>query len=80
MHCKNCHKPLSDEQNFCDDCGAKRIRNRLTPKILAAQINEQFISIDNKFLRTFILKLLQYIEFNIQNLLKITDLTCMNHH
>ena len=54
MHCKNCHKPLSDEQNFCDDCGAKRIRNRLTPGVLAAQINEQFISIDNKFLRTFI--------------------------
>ena len=30
------------------------IRNRLTPKILAAQLNEEFLSIDNKLLSTFI--------------------------
>ena len=54
MDCKNCHKILNDTQNFCDECGAKVIHNRLTPKVLAHQINEQFISIDNKFLRTFI--------------------------
>lgn len=54
MNCKNCKKPLKETQQYCDDCGAKVIRNRLTPKILAAQVNEQFISIDNKFFRTFI--------------------------
>ncbi|WP_296384351.1 DUF3667 domain-containing protein [Winogradskyella sp.] len=54
MDCKNCNKTLNNNQCYCDDCGAKVIQNRLTPKILAAQVNEQFISIDNKFLRTFI--------------------------
>lgn len=54
MDCKNCHKPLNDSQNFCDDCGAKIIHNRLTPKVLLHQINEQFLSIDNKFLQTFV--------------------------
>jgi hypothetical protein len=54
VNCKNCNKALKDTQKFCDDCGAKVIQNRLTPKILATQVNEQFISIDNKFLRTFI--------------------------
>jgi hypothetical protein len=30
------------------------IRNRLTPKVLAEQVNEEFLSIDNKFLITLI--------------------------
>ncbi|MEO1033377.1 MAG: DUF3667 domain-containing protein [Bacteroidota bacterium] len=54
MNCKNCNYPLSEGQNYCDNCGARIIRHRLTPKILAKQINEQFLSIDNKFLQTFI--------------------------
>lgn len=54
MNCKNCNKALKDTQKFCDECGAKVIQNRLTPKVLAAQVNEQFLSIDNKFLKTFI--------------------------
>lgn len=54
MHCKNCNNTLRDTQKFCDECGAKVIQNRLKPKVLAQQVNEQFISIDNKFLRTFI--------------------------
>tara|TARA_R110002111_G_scaffold17858_1_gene44391 strand:- start:4150 stop:4935 length:786 start_codon:yes stop_codon:yes gene_type:complete len=54
VNCKNCNNNLRDSQKFCDECGAKVIQNRLTPKVLAAQVNEQFISIDNKFLRTFI--------------------------
>ena len=52
MNCKNCDNTLKDSQKFCDECGAKVIQNRLTPKVLATQVNEQFISIDNKFLRT----------------------------
>lgn len=54
MNCKNCDKGLNDTQKFCDECGAKVIQNRLTPKVLAGQVNEQFLSIDNKFLLTFI--------------------------
>ena len=54
MDCKNCNTTLNEEQRFCDECGAKVIQNRLTPKILATQVNEEFISIDNKLLRTFI--------------------------
>lgn len=54
MNCKNCNKTLNQSQRYCDDCGAKVIYNRLTPKVLATQINEEFISIDNLFLRTFI--------------------------
>ncbi|WP_111683395.1 DUF3667 domain-containing protein [Winogradskyella tangerina] len=54
MHCKNCNHPLSENQNYCDNCGAKVIRNRLEPKVLIHQVNEQFLSIDNKLLRTFV--------------------------
>ena len=54
MNCKNCNKTLKASQKFCDECGAKIIQNRLKPQVLAQQVNEQFISIDNKFLRTFI--------------------------
>jgi len=54
VNCKNCNTPLKQEQKFCYECGAKVIQNRLTPKVLAVQVNEQFISIDNKLLLTFI--------------------------
>jgi hypothetical protein len=54
MNCKNYNKVLVDSQKYCDECGAKIIQNRLTPKVIAAQINEQFLSIDNKLLKTFI--------------------------
>lgn len=54
MECKNCNNTLRNTQKFCDECGAKVIQNRLKPKVIAQQVNEQFISIDNKFLSTFI--------------------------
>ncbi|WP_458629038.1 DUF3667 domain-containing protein [Winogradskyella sp. PC D3.3] len=54
MHCKNCHNTLRNTQKFCDECGAKIIQNRLKPKVLAQQVNEQFLCVDNKFLLTFI--------------------------
>tara|TARA_R110002049_G_scaffold27927_6_gene95783 strand:- start:1960 stop:2739 length:780 start_codon:yes stop_codon:yes gene_type:complete len=54
VNCKNCNNNLRDSQKFCDECGAKIIQNRLKPKVLVAQVNEQFLCVDNKFLRTFI--------------------------
>lgn len=35
-------------------CGAKIVKKRLTMRSIAADINEQFLNIDNKFLKTFI--------------------------
>ncbi|MDO1499889.1 DUF3667 domain-containing protein [Winogradskyella maritima] len=40
--------------NYCPECGARVIRNRLTPRVLAEQMNDEVLSLDNKFLRTFI--------------------------
>ncbi len=53
MHCKNCQTDLNVSQNFCFECGAKVIKNRLTLKIIANQVTQEFFSIDNKFLQTF---------------------------
>ncbi|MCW5519291.1 DUF3667 domain-containing protein [Aureitalea sp. L0-47] len=54
MNCKNCNHQLSETDNYCLDCGAKVIRNRLTMRSLIAHFSEQFLSYDNKFLTTFI--------------------------
>lgn len=54
MECKNCTSTLSSTQNFCSNCGAKVIHNRLTFKSLWANFTEQFLSIDNTFIKTFI--------------------------
>jgi len=54
MTCKNCKKSLEDSCDYCNSCGAKVIRNRLTIKNLFEHFIDQFLSIDNRFLRTFI--------------------------
>jgi len=54
MNCKNCNLLISDKDNFCNNCGAKIIRNRLTIKNLFEHFSEQFFNYDNKFLQTFI--------------------------
>ncbi len=54
MICKNCNTELEAQHKYCHECGAKQIQNRLMPAILVQQVNEQFLSIDNKLLRTFI--------------------------
>lgn len=53
MECKNCEKQLVESDNYCQACGAKVIRNRLTLKNLFAHFSEQFLNYDNKFLNTF---------------------------
>lgn len=54
MNCKNCNTSLLNHQKFCLECGAKVIKNRLTLKNIFEDINDQFINIDNIFLKTFI--------------------------
>ena len=54
MECKNCKKILPEMAFFCDKCGAKVIRNRLTPRNLISYSLETWFNIDNSFLRTFI--------------------------
>lgn len=54
MNCKNCHTELPAESEFCNSCGGKVIRNRLTFRNLFEHISETFFNYDNKLLRTFI--------------------------
>jgi len=53
MQCKNCNHAINTGQNFCGNCGAKVIRNRLNPRILAEQVNQEILAIDNRLFRTF---------------------------
>ncbi|WP_452228229.1 DUF3667 domain-containing protein [Lacinutrix sp. MEBiC02404] len=54
MTCKNCDTFLNETDDFCNSCGAKVIRNRLTIKNLFEHFTETFFNYDNKFLQTFI--------------------------
>ncbi|WP_340203079.1 DUF3667 domain-containing protein [Ascidiimonas sp. W6] len=53
MKCRNCNLDLKEEENFCKECGAKVIRNRLTLKNLWAEVSERFLNYDNAFAKTF---------------------------
>ena len=54
MHCKNCNTELLETNDYCNYCGAKVIRNRLTIRNLFEHFTEHFLNYDNKFLKTFI--------------------------
>lgn len=54
MNCKNCNTKLSENSEFCNSCGGKVIRNRLTFRNLFEHLIETFFNYDNKLLRTFI--------------------------
>lgn len=54
-HCKNCNHLLDPDRDFCPNCGAKVIRNRLTLRNLWDDFSEQFLNYDNKLLQTFIM-------------------------
>lgn len=54
MICKNCQTEIEATDDFCKNCGAKVIRNRLTIRNLFEQFSEHFLNYDNKFLQTFI--------------------------
>lgn len=54
MNCKNCYNDLVRNSDYCNYCGGKVIRNRLTIKNLFEHISETFFNYDNKLLKTFI--------------------------
>ena len=54
MECKNCSITLTADSSYCNMCGAKIIRKRLTLKNLFEHISETFFNYDNKLLRTFV--------------------------
>jgi hypothetical protein len=54
MNCKNCKRELLDDSDYCNKCGARIIRNRLTFGNLISHFSEEFLSYDNKLLQTFI--------------------------
>lgn len=62
MVCKNCDRILSATDNFCNDCGAKVIRDRITINHLFTEFRETFFSWESNLpFRTFI-DLLQHPE------------------
>jgi hypothetical protein len=54
MNCKNCQNELTPESDYCNICGGKVIRNRLTLKNLLQHLGENFFNYDNKLLKTII--------------------------
>lgn len=54
INCKNCKKALSIDSSYCNACGGRVVRNRLTFRNLFEHITETFFNFDNKLLRTFI--------------------------
>ena len=52
MVCKNCKRLLPQQINFCNGCGAKVIRNRLTIHNLFDDFTDRFLNYDNKFIQT----------------------------
>lgn len=54
MTCKNCKIELLDPSDYCNNCGARVIRNRLTFRNLLSHFAEEFLNYDNRLLQTFI--------------------------
>ncbi|MFV9550388.1 DUF3667 domain-containing protein [Algibacter sp. PT7-4] len=54
MVCRNCNKAATPQNIFCSYCGEKIIFNRLTVKSFILSFINDFLSIDNKLINTFI--------------------------
>lgn len=54
MTCRNCNHLISTKSLFCEACGEKTTFKRLTIKTFISDFFNQFLSIDNKFLKTFL--------------------------
>ena len=54
MKCKNCHSEISESSEYCPNCGAKIVRNRITLKTLFNDFLNNYVGWDNKFFKTLI--------------------------
>lgn len=52
MNCKNCEQDIINTTNFCPDCGAKVVSERITTKKLWRNFATDFFGWDNKYLIT----------------------------
>lgn len=52
MNCKNCEKTLEEKAQFCDNCGAKVILDRITFKALILDVIVNVFGFDSKFFVT----------------------------
>ncbi|WP_109299448.1 DUF3667 domain-containing protein [Aquimarina sp. AU474] len=50
-NCKNCGYN-TDHNNFCSNCGAKKITKRITFRNIVSEFSEVYLNIDNTFFRT----------------------------
>jgi len=53
MNCKNCEHHLEENQNFCPQCGAKVIKERISLKDIWSEFAINVFGWDNTFFRTF---------------------------
>lgn len=53
MDCKNCAQRLESHDKFCNGCGAKVIKNRLTLRSLWGEFRDDFLNVDNRIIKTF---------------------------
>ncbi|MBQ4802446.1 DUF3667 domain-containing protein [Aquimarina sp. MMG015] len=54
MNCRNCENILADDADYCQSCGAKVIRERITLKGLKSDFFSNVLGLDNLFVRTLI--------------------------
>jgi len=52
MNCKNCNHNIADTNQFCPNCGAKVVLERITTKKLWKDFAVNFFGWDNKYLVT----------------------------
>lgn len=52
MNCKNCGHILNEDASFCEQCGAKIIRERITLKAMINQLMTDVLGWDNKYFKT----------------------------
>ena len=51
-NCKNCKSEILESHDYCNQCGARFIRKRLTISNLIRYFIENFLDYDNTFLKT----------------------------
>ncbi|NJN50264.1 MAG: DUF3667 domain-containing protein [Polaribacter sp.] len=52
MECKNCNYSLTENAQFCDHCGAKVVKSRITLKEMISLFFEDVFGVDSRFFRT----------------------------